>query len=81
MDWQKIKRHSDQFTRLLKGEIGIDQVDQEVNHAMAFIAYGDAEWVASGKKHERKDMIQKVPDAVRDDVRAMAKMIIKGEIP
>jgi hypothetical protein len=80
MDWQLIKRHSDQFNKLLAGEIGINEVDPEVNHAMAFICYGDAEWVTQAPKEERKLRLERVPETVRDDVAAMAKLIIKGEI-
>ncbi len=81
MDWDKIKRHADQFDRLLKKQLTVNDVDPEVSHALAFIMYADARWVADMPKEHRKEALQRVHEICRDDVRDMAALIIKGDIP
>jgi hypothetical protein len=81
MDWQKIKHHSDQFDRLMKKELTVTDVDEEVSHALAFMLYADARWIADMPKEQRKEALQRVHPLCRDDVRDMAALIIKGEIP
>jgi acyl-CoA reductase-like NAD-dependent aldehyde dehydrogenase len=81
MDWDKIKRHADQFDRLLKKQLTVNEVDPEVSHALAFVMYADARWIAELPKDERKEALQRVHEICRDDVRDMAALIIKGDIP
>lgn len=80
MDWAKIKRHAEQFDQLIDGKLTVADVDQEVSHALAFIMYADASWLASGSKEQRKEMLERVYKPFQSDVADMAKMIIKGEI-
>lgn len=81
MDWHKIKHHAKQFDDLLNKKVTVTEVDEEVSHALAFMMYADARWIADAPKEQRKDMLDKVHEDCRDDVRDMATLIIKGEIP
>ncbi len=80
MDWQRIKRHAEQFNKLMDKELTVNDVDEEVSHALAFMMYADAAWVASAPKDERQNRLAKVHESCRDDVRDMAKLIVKGQI-
>jgi len=81
MDWHKIKRHAEQFNKLLDKELTVNEVDDEVSHALAFMMYADARWIAELPKEQRKQGLHKVHELFRDDVADMAKLILKGEIP
>lgn len=81
MDWHKIKADSLQLDALLKKEIGISEVNDTVNHMMAVLCYTEAAWVASLPVGSRKQALERVYETLRPDAAAMAKMIIKGEIP
>ena len=81
MDWELIKKHSAEFDALVKKEATIGNVSAEVNHMLAVVCYTDAAWIASLPGSERKEALTRVHEIFRDDVSAMAKMIIKGEIP
>lgn len=80
MDWQRIKRHAEQFDKLMNKELCVHDVDEEVSHALAFMMYADALWIANAPKDERKERIARVHESCRDDVRDMAKLIIRGDI-
>ena len=81
MDWHKIKRHAEQFNKLLDKELTVNEVDEEVSHALAFMMYADARWIADAPKDHRKGLLDKVHELCRDDVSDMAKLIITGKIP
>ena len=81
MDWNKIKRHAAQFEALLSKKLDVDDVDPEVSHSLAVMIYADARWIADLPKDERKGALSRVHELCRDDVKDMASMIIKGEIP
>lgn len=81
MDWEKIKRHAEQFNQLLDKKLTVNDVDPEVSHALAFVMYADARWIADAPAEQRKEMLLKVHELCRDDVSDMAKLIIKGKIP
>ncbi len=81
MDWQKIKNHAEQFNKLLDKELTVNDVDAEVSHALMIMIYADAAWIAEIPKSERKEALLKVHEICRDDVRDVATLIVKGEIP
>lgn len=81
MDWELIKRHAYQLDSVLKKEKRPDEVDPEINHMMLTWCYCDAAWIASLPAENRKEGLHRVHEMFRDDVAAIAKKIIKGEIP
>lgn len=81
MDWEKIKKHAEQFNQLIDKKLTVDQVDEEVSHALAMMIYADARWVADAPKEQRQAMLERVHEICRDDVKDMAALIIKGKIP
>lgn len=81
MDWQKIKRHAEQFNQLLDKKLTVNEVDEEVSHALAFMMYADADWIAKAPKADRQEMLSRVHELCLDDVKDMAALIIKGNIP
>lgn len=81
MDWQKIKHHAAQFDKLMKKELTVENVDDEVSHALAIMIYADARWIADAAKEQRQGMLERVHEICRDDVKDVAALIIKGKIP
>jgi len=81
MDWEKIKRHAYQLDAVLKKEKKASEVDPEIEHMMLTWCYCDARWIAGMPADERKEGLNKVHELFRDDVRDMAKLILKGDIP
>lgn len=81
MDWEKIKRHAQQFNDLLDKKVSVHEVDEEVSHALAFVMYADARWIADATKEQRKAMLNNVHQLCREDVKDMAALIIQGKIP
>lgn len=78
MDWPKIRNHAIQFDRLVKKECTVADVDEEVSHALAMMIYADAMWIAEAPKEQRKEMLERVHEITREDVKDMATLIIKG---
>lgn len=81
MDWEKIKRHAYQLDAVLKKEKKASEVDPEIEHMMLTWCYCDARWLADLPADERKEGLNKVHELFRDDVRDIAKLILKGDIP
>lgn len=81
MDWEKIKKHAKQFDDLFNKRVTVADVDDEVSHALAIMLYADARWIADAPKDQRKAMLERVHADCRQDVKDMAAMIIKGQIP
>lgn len=81
MDWGLIKRHAYQLDSVLKKQKQTSEVDPEIGHMMLVWCYCDARWLADLPVDERKEGLEKVHELFRDDVRDMAKLILKGEIP
>jgi hypothetical protein len=81
MDWELIKRHAYQLDAVLKKQKQPGEVDPEIGHMMLVWCYCDARWLADLPAEERKEGLEKVHELFRDDVKDMAKLILKGEIP
>ncbi len=81
MDWELIKRHAYQLDAVLKKQKTPSEVDPEIGHMMLVWCYCDARWLADLPAEERKEGLERVHELFRDDVKDMAKLILKGEIP
>jgi hypothetical protein len=81
MDWELIKRHAYQLDAVIKKQKSTDEVDPEIGHMMLVWCYCDARWLADLPADERKTGLERVHDLFRDDVKDMARLILKGEIP
>jgi hypothetical protein len=81
MDWELIKRHAYQLDAVLKKQKHPGEVDPEIGHMMLVWCYCDARWLADLPAEERKEGLDRVHELFRDDVKDMAKLILKGEIP
>ena len=81
MDWQLIKKHAYQLDAVLKKQKQASEVDSEIEHMMLTWCYCDARWIADMPKEQRKEALLRVHELFRDDVKQIATMIVKGEIP
>ena len=68
------------FDALLNKEITPPEACEDAQIMLAALMYCDAKWIAEAPKSLRKEYLGRVYEPFQDDVSAMAKMIIKGQI-
>lgn len=80
MDWERINKASADFDALLAKEITPPEACEDAQIMLAALMYCDAKWIAEAPKSLRSNHLSMVYEPFQDDVSAMAKMIIKGQI-
>lgn len=80
MDWKRIKKASSDFDEILAKKISPNDACEDAQIMLAALMYSDAVWLVNQPKDERKTALGRVYAPFQDDVKEMAKMIIKGEI-
>ncbi len=80
MDWQRVKKAAEDFDAILAKQITPPEAFEDAQIMLAALMYCDAKWIAEAPQSLRKEYLSRVYEPFQDDVRDMAKMIIKGQI-
>ena len=81
MDWLRIKRLAADFDDAVEKRKPLSEVDPIINDFLLSVCYCDARAIADAPKEQRNEILQRCHVVFRDDVEAIARGILKGEIP